>query len=95
MFAQSPFFSPTFFLPNSLFQAEIENITASIRNAQENIAKLKPNESGQLASAFAAARFIISLVKALQGFSSLTGFTLVVTSYNRPNLFLFQVIQML
>ncbi|KAH1009543.1 hypothetical protein HUJ04_001882 [Dendroctonus ponderosae] len=48
--------------------AEIENITASIRNAQGNIAKLKANESGQLASAFAAARFIISLVKALQGY---------------------------
>ncbi|KAL1497759.1 hypothetical protein ABEB36_008662 [Hypothenemus hampei] len=48
--------------------AEIENITSSIRNARENIIKLKPPESGPLAKAFASARFIISLVKAVQGY---------------------------
>jgi len=50
-------------------QTEIENITASVRNSQENISKLKPGESAPLANAFATARFVISLVKALQGSS--------------------------
>ncbi|CAH1119185.1 unnamed protein product [Phaedon cochleariae] len=47
---------------------ELENITMNIRKAQENMLKLKPAESAPLTSAFASARFVISLVKALRGY---------------------------
>ncbi|CAG9764100.1 unnamed protein product [Ceutorhynchus assimilis] len=47
--------------------SEIEDITARIRMAHEDLIKLKPSESGALSSAFATARFIVSLIKALQG----------------------------
>ncbi|KAG5888053.1 hypothetical protein JTB14_032860 [Gonioctena quinquepunctata] len=47
---------------------ELENITMNIRKAQENMLNLTPAESASLASAFATARFVISLVKALRGY---------------------------
>ncbi|XP_060528913.1 malate dehydrogenase, mitochondrial-like [Cylas formicarius] len=50
---------------------EIENITASIRNARQNITKFKPSQGSPMAAAFAAARFIISLVKGIQGYADI------------------------
>lgn len=40
----------------------------NVRKAQDNILKLKTPETGPLAGAFACARFIISLVKAVRGY---------------------------
>ncbi|KAJ8981623.1 hypothetical protein NQ317_000851 [Molorchus minor] len=51
---------------------ELENITTSIRKAHENILKLKPSDSAPLSAAFAIARFIISLVKAIRGYPDIT-----------------------
>ncbi|KAJ8964721.1 hypothetical protein NQ314_004686 [Rhamnusium bicolor] len=56
---------------------ELENITMSIRKAHENILKLKPPDSAPLSSAFATARFIISLVKAIQGYPDIIECALV------------------
>ncbi|KAJ8947962.1 hypothetical protein NQ318_021060 [Aromia moschata] len=51
---------------------ELESITVSIRKAHENILKLKPPESAPLSAAFASARFIISLIKAIRGYPDIT-----------------------
>ncbi|XP_057670565.1 uncharacterized protein LOC130902438 [Diorhabda carinulata] len=47
---------------------EIENITMHVKKANDHLMKMKPGENGALASAFACARFIISLVKAMKGY---------------------------
>ncbi|XP_023012486.1 malate dehydrogenase, mitochondrial isoform X2 [Leptinotarsa decemlineata] len=47
---------------------ELENVTMNVRKAQDNMLKLKPAESAPLTSAFATARFVISLVKAIRGY---------------------------
>ncbi|XP_030761667.1 uncharacterized protein LOC115886577 [Sitophilus oryzae] len=46
---------------------EIEDIVASVRHAQENLSASKSTEGTPLSGAFAAARFVISLIKAIQG----------------------------
>uniref|UniRef100_A0A6P7F7D2 Malate dehydrogenase, mitochondrial n=1 Tax=Diabrotica virgifera virgifera TaxID=50390 RepID=A0A6P7F7D2_DIAVI len=46
---------------------EIESITATVRKAKENMLKLKPPVNGHFVSAFACARLVISLVKAIRG----------------------------
>nr|CAH7766317.1 unnamed protein product [Callosobruchus chinensis] len=47
---------------------ELENLTLNIRKAQDNILKIKPSEAAPLSTAFATARFIISLVKGIKGY---------------------------
>nr|CAI5845646.1 unnamed protein product [Callosobruchus analis] len=48
---------------------ELENLTLNIRKAQDNILKIKPGEAAPLSTAFATARFIISLVKGIKGYA--------------------------
>lgn len=46
---------------------ELEVLTKSIQNAHEYMVKIKKTESVYLSGAFAIARFIVSLVKAIRG----------------------------
>lgn len=46
----------------------MEKITSAVQKAKDDLADNKVRDGGSLASAFAIARFVISMVKGLRGF---------------------------
>ncbi|CAH1977094.1 unnamed protein product [Acanthoscelides obtectus] len=47
---------------------ELENLMLNIQKAEDTIVKLKPHKVAPLSTAFATARFVISLVKGIKGY---------------------------